>query len=81
MKQQTFKRYQADTISRFSAILTQAQPGTFDEQALSAYTNPNPAMRWLFWQRVAADYVVQPLATLYPLLPLFQIVIGTPRSS
>ena len=28
--------------------------GTYDEQALPAYTNPNPLMRWLFWQRIKA---------------------------
>lgn len=38
----------------FSGILKSAPFGTFDENALPAYTHPNPLMSWLFWKRIDA---------------------------
>lgn len=43
-------RRQAEAFAR--EILSQCQPGEFDEQALPAYTHRNRLMRWLFWQRL-----------------------------
>lgn len=52
MTTKQFRQYKVEAILRFRRILDSAEPSTFDEQALPAYTNPNPLMRWVFWERV-----------------------------
>lgn len=52
MKRAEFKAYQKRIVDQFQSILRRAEKGKFDEQGVPAYTNPNPLMRWLFWQRV-----------------------------
>ncbi|NMB61929.1 MAG: class I SAM-dependent methyltransferase [Chloroflexi bacterium] len=47
-----FINYKKTSIQLFQDILYKNDRGGFDEQALPAYTNPNPLMRYLFWQRV-----------------------------
>ncbi|MEI6807735.1 MAG: class I SAM-dependent methyltransferase [bacterium] len=47
-----FADLQRQTIGRYRALLSSSSGSTFDAQALPAYTNPNPLMRWLFWERV-----------------------------
>lgn len=47
-----FGSYQKSIVQLFQSLLKSNDQGIFDEQALPAYTNPNPLMRYLFWQRV-----------------------------
>lgn len=47
-----FRDYKKESIKLFKNILQTYGQDVFDEQALPAYTNPNPLMRYLFWQRV-----------------------------
>jgi 2-polyprenyl-3-methyl-5-hydroxy-6-metoxy-1,4-benzoquinol methylase len=60
----SFRQYQKETIDRFELALRRHPKGWFDEQALPAYTNPNPLMRWVFWKRVRT--VIQYLDRLSP---------------
>jgi len=59
---QDFGKYKQSTVDRFRSILVANPAGTYDEAALPAYTNPNPLMRWLFWQRI--KIVLQYLETI-----------------
>lgn len=52
MNSHDFTLYQENAVTQFYTLLRSNPPGTFDENGLPAYTNPNPLMRWLFWQRV-----------------------------
>ncbi len=47
-----FATYRRDAAAVALGILRKGRPGEFDEQALPAYSHPNPLMRWLFWQRL-----------------------------
>jgi 2-polyprenyl-3-methyl-5-hydroxy-6-metoxy-1,4-benzoquinol methylase len=49
-----YNKYQQDAVNTFQELLSSFPQGTFDENGLPAYTNPNPLMRWIFWQRVKA---------------------------
>lgn len=51
MNRSEFRTYQAATLKRFKEILDSNEPGHCDEQGLPSYTNPNPLMRWLTWER------------------------------
>lgn len=42
---QSFHAYQKNIIKSFQSILSNHPKGKYDEQALPAYTNPNPLMR------------------------------------
>jgi 2-polyprenyl-3-methyl-5-hydroxy-6-metoxy-1,4-benzoquinol methylase len=44
--------YKQSVVNRFTRIINSAKKGTYDEQALPAYTNSNKLMNWLFWERV-----------------------------
>jgi 2-polyprenyl-3-methyl-5-hydroxy-6-metoxy-1,4-benzoquinol methylase len=48
----SFRVYRRRAVEQAKAILSQANPGEYDEQALPAYAHSNPLMRWLFWQRL-----------------------------
>jgi 2-polyprenyl-3-methyl-5-hydroxy-6-metoxy-1,4-benzoquinol methylase len=52
MRRREFLKYQKKIVKQFESILANTQKGEYDEQAVPAYTNPNPLMRWLFWQRI-----------------------------
>ena len=54
-----FRDYKKESIKLFKNILQTYGQDVFDEQALPAYTNPNPLMRYLFWQRIkyAMQYI------------------------
>ncbi len=47
-----FQQYKDHQISIFKEILITHTKNQFDEQALPSYTNPNPLMRYLFWERI-----------------------------
>ncbi len=47
-----FQQYKGHQISIFKEILNTHAKNQFDEQALPSYTNPNPLMRFLFWERI-----------------------------
>ena len=47
-----FQQYKDHQISLFKEILNAHIKNQFDEQALPSYTNPNPLMRYLFWERI-----------------------------
>jgi 2-polyprenyl-3-methyl-5-hydroxy-6-metoxy-1,4-benzoquinol methylase len=49
---QYFKGYKKESVQLFKDILQTYGQKVFDEQALPAYTNPNPLMQYLFWLRV-----------------------------
>ena len=59
---QGFDMYKQNTIGRFRSVLSANPTGTYDEAALPAYTNSNPLMRWLFWQRI--EIVLRYLETI-----------------
>jgi SAM-dependent methyltransferase len=54
MTRKEFREYRERTILRLCATSENHPGGRFDEQALPAYTNPNPFMRFVFWERVWA---------------------------
>ena len=47
-----FQQYKKHQIKIFKEILDTHESHQFDEQALPSYTNPNPLMRYLFWERI-----------------------------
>lgn len=47
-----FQQYKQQQIRIFKEILITHEKHQFDEQALPSYTNPNPLMRYLFWERI-----------------------------
>jgi len=47
-----FQQYKKHQIEIFKEILFTHEKHQFDEQALPSYTNPNPLMRYLFWERI-----------------------------
>ncbi len=56
---QYFRDYKKESIQLLKDILQTYDQKVFDEQALPAYTNPNPLMQYLFWLRVkyAMQYI------------------------
>lgn len=47
-----FSQYKKHQITLFKEMLHTYPKNQFDEQALPSYTNPNPLMRYLFWERI-----------------------------
>ena len=47
-----FRQYKQQQVKIFKEILATHEKHQFDEQALPSYTNPNPLMRYLFWERI-----------------------------
>lgn len=52
MNNRDFRNYKNYQIKLFKEILKTHKKKQFDEQALPSYTNPNPLMRYLFWERI-----------------------------
>jgi 2-polyprenyl-3-methyl-5-hydroxy-6-metoxy-1,4-benzoquinol methylase len=50
------RAYRQEYRALFREMLRAAPPGHYDEMALPSYTHPNPAMSWLFWQRLRAAF-------------------------
>ncbi len=56
-----FNRYKNIQVKIYKEIKSTCGKNQYDEQALPSYTNPNPLMRFLFWERikVVIDYLSQ----------------------
>lgn len=50
------RAYRHEYRALFRDMLRAAPAGQYDEMALPSYTHPNPAMSWLFWQRLKAVF-------------------------
>lgn len=50
------RAYRQEYRALFREALRRAPAGHYDEMALPSYTHPNPAMSWLFWQRLRAAF-------------------------
>ncbi|HSA96008.1 MAG TPA: class I SAM-dependent methyltransferase [Acidobacteriota bacterium] len=47
-----FREFERRAIAGLAALAGPRPDGPYDEQALPAYTNPNPFMRRVFWRRI-----------------------------
>ena len=52
MKSSEFDVYKTRYRTAILKVLSEAEPGRLDEAAFPAYSHPNPAINWLFWQRL-----------------------------
>jgi len=52
MTRKAFREFERRTIAGLAALAGPRPGGPYDEQALPAYTNPNPLMRRVFWRRI-----------------------------
>jgi len=52
MNKKDFGLYKKKMIKKFESIIQFKEVGEVDEQGLPSYTNPNPIMRWLVWERI-----------------------------
>jgi len=52
MNRKDFKGYKEIFISATGRVLTEAHTENLDEAAFPAYSNPNPLMNFLFWERI-----------------------------
>lgn len=52
MNKNEFRIYQKKMIKKFEFIIQEKDLGEVDEQGLPSYTNLNPLMRWLVWDRI-----------------------------
>jgi 2-polyprenyl-3-methyl-5-hydroxy-6-metoxy-1,4-benzoquinol methylase len=59
MNSTQFRSYKSRYQSALRRVLSEAEPGRFDEAAFPAYSHPNPLINWLFWERlhVAMNYI------------------------
>jgi len=59
MKTEEFKKYKAHYISSIRQVWINSKSKVFYESAFPAYSNPNPLINYLFWQRlrVAINYI------------------------
>ena len=53
MNRSTFKSYKAKFVSATSKVLEAEHTENLDEAAFPAYSNPNPLMNFLFWERLS----------------------------
>lgn len=54
-----FNTYKTKTRAGIREVLSMAERGSLDEAAFPAYSHQNPAINWLFWQRLrkAMDFL------------------------
>ena len=53
MNRSDFKNYKAEFISATTKVLESEHTENLDEAAFPAYSNPNPLMNFLFWERLS----------------------------
>ncbi len=53
MNKKDFKNYKAQFIDATSKVLETEHTENLDEAAFPAYSNPNPLMNFLFWERIS----------------------------
>ncbi len=61
MNRKQFQPYKAQFIQATSKVLAEEHTENLDEAAFPAYSNPNPLMNFLFWERIyrAMQYIAQ----------------------
>jgi SAM-dependent methyltransferase len=52
MTRKDFRGFQKRSVAALAALGAKGPAGLYDEQGLPAYTNLNPLMRHVFWQRI-----------------------------
>jgi 2-polyprenyl-3-methyl-5-hydroxy-6-metoxy-1,4-benzoquinol methylase len=52
MDSSEFRTYKIRYRSAIRKVLSEAERGRLDEAGFPAYSNPNPLINWLFWQRL-----------------------------
>jgi len=59
MNSSEFRAYKTRYRSAIRKVLSEAEHGRLDEAGFPAYSNPNPWINWLFWQRLrkAMNYI------------------------
>jgi 2-polyprenyl-3-methyl-5-hydroxy-6-metoxy-1,4-benzoquinol methylase len=59
MDSSEFRAYKTRYRSAIREVLSEAERGRLDEAGFPAYSNPNPLINWLFWQRLykAMDHI------------------------
>lgn len=53
MNKNDFKKYKAQFVSATTKVLAAEHTENLDEAAFPAYSNPNPLMNFLFWERIS----------------------------
>lgn len=52
MNNSEFNAYKTEFRAVIRKVLAESEPGRFDEAAFPAYSNRNPLINWLFWERL-----------------------------
>jgi 2-polyprenyl-3-methyl-5-hydroxy-6-metoxy-1,4-benzoquinol methylase len=54
MNNRNFYQYKSEILANIKEVLSEAEPGSFNEAAFPAYSHQNPVINALFWARLRA---------------------------